>query len=197
MTSSFRDRLSQSFFARLKANEAGAWAELLKRFVPVIYQWCRAWHLQVADAQDLTQNVLLKLARRIRTLQYDPAKSFRAYLKTLARYAWCDLLSEREKPGAGGGSGSALRQIESEAARDDLASRLEDDYEQELLRKAMEIVQSRVQPRTWEAFRLTALEGLPGVETARRLGLSVAGVYKARSRVQQLLRDEVAAADSP
>jgi RNA polymerase sigma factor (sigma-70 family) len=197
MTSSFRDRLSQSFFARLKANEAGAWAELLKRCVPVIYQWCRAWHLQEADAQDLTQNVLLKLARRIRTLQYDPAKSFRAYLKTLARYAWCDLLSEREKPGAGGGNGSALRQIESEAARDDLARRLEDDYEQELLRKAMEIVQSRVQPQTWEAFRLTALEGLPGVETARRLGMSVAGVYKARSRVQQLLRDEVAAADSP
>jgi RNA polymerase sigma-70 factor (ECF subfamily) len=192
MTSSFGDRLNQSLFARLKANETAAWAELFKRCVPVIYHWCRAWHLQEADAQDLTQNVLLKLARRIRTFQYDPTKSFRAYLKTLARYAWCDLLSERDKPGAGGGGSVHLRQIESEAARDDLARRLEDGYEQELLRKAMETVQARVQPRTWEAFRLTALEGLSGEETARRLGMSVAGVFKARSRVQRRLREEVA-----
>jgi RNA polymerase sigma-70 factor (ECF subfamily) len=196
MTSSFRDRLNQTLFARLRANEPSAWAELLKRCVPVIYQWCRAWHLQEADAQDLTQNVLLKLARRIRTFEYNPAKSFRAYLKTLARYAWCDLLSERATPGSGGGGSVHLRQIESESAREDLARRLEDDFEQELLHKAMEIVQTRVQPRTWEAFRLTALEGRSGGETARRLGMSLAGVYKARSRVQQLLRDEVADADS-
>jgi len=107
MTSSFTDRTNPSLLGRAKANEPCAWAELVERYVPVIYQWCRAWHLQEADAQDLTQEVLLKLSRRMRTFQYDPAKSFRAYLKTLARYAWCDLLAEREKPGAGGAEAAA------------------------------------------------------------------------------------------
>jgi RNA polymerase sigma-70 factor (ECF subfamily) len=195
MTSSHTDRTNPSLLGRAKANEPCAWAELVQRYVPVIYQWCRAWHLQEADAQDLTQEVLLKLSRRMHTFQYDPAKSFRAYLKTLARYAWCDLLAEREKPGAGGGGSVDLQQIESEAARDDLARRLEEGYEQELLHEAMNTVQARVEPRTWEAFRLTALDGLSGAEAASRLGMSVAGVFKARSRVQQLLRGAVADAE--
>src|SRR5262245_33500297 len=97
--SSSGDPISLSLFTRLRANEASAWAELVQRYVPMIYQWCRDWHLQEADAQDLTQNVLLKLARRLRTFQYDPSKSFRAYLKTLARYAWCDLLTDSKAPG--------------------------------------------------------------------------------------------------
>lgn len=195
MTNSFADRTSATLLARVKANEASAWREFIQRYVPVIYQWCRAWHLQEADAQDVTQEVLLKLSRRMRAFRYDPAKSFRAYLKTLARYAWCDLLTEGQKPGAGGGSSTYLRQIETEAARIDLARRLEEDYEQKLLQEAMETVQMRVEPHTWEAFRLTALDGLSGAETASRLGMSVAGVFKARSRVQQLLRAAVAEAD--
>lgn len=69
---------------------------------------------------------------------------------------------------------------------------MEEGYEQELLRKAMDAVQARVEPRTWEAFQLTALDGLSGAEAARRLGMSIAGVFKARSRVQQLLRSAVA-----
>src|SRR5262249_33675244 len=141
------------------------------------------------------QEVLLKLSRRMRTFQYDPAKNFRAYLKTLARYAWCDLLTEREKPGAEGGGSIARQQIESEAARDDLARRFEENHDRELLQDAMGAVQSRVEPHTWEAFRLTALEGLSGAETASRLGMSIASVFKARSRVQRMLRDAVADAD--
>ncbi len=45
--------------------------------------------------------------------------------------------------------------------------------------------------RTWDAFRLTALEGLSGAEAAGRLGMKVAAVYVARSEVQKRLRDEV------
>jgi RNA polymerase sigma-70 factor (ECF subfamily) len=53
-------------------------------------------------------------------------------------------------------------------------------------------VRERVEPGTWEAFRLTALEGLPGAEVARRLGKQVANVYVLRSNVQKLLKAEVA-----
>jgi hypothetical protein len=111
MTSSFEDRTSSTLLARVHAGDPGAWADLVRRYTPLIYQWCRAWRLQEADAQDLTQEVLIKLTRRMRQFHYDPARSFRAYLKTLARYAWCDLLADGRRPGAGGGDRSRVQQM--------------------------------------------------------------------------------------
>jgi len=80
--------------------------------------------------------------------------------------------------------------LQSVEARDDLVQRLAADYDQELLQEAMVRVKERVEPHTWEAFRLTALEGLSGAEAAERLGLKVPTVFKAKSKVQQMLREE-------
>jgi RNA polymerase sigma-70 factor (ECF subfamily) len=69
---------------------------------------------------------------------------------------------------------------------------LEGAYEQDLLREAMARVQVRVERRTWEAFRLLAVENWSGADAARHLGMKVATVYVARSKVQRMLRDEIA-----
>ena len=44
---------------------------------------------------------------------------------------------------------------------------------------------------TWRAFERTWLEGLPAAEVARELGRGVDWVYMAKSRVLQLLHQEV------
>src|SRR5262249_1489126 len=109
----------------------------------------------------------------------------RAYLKTLTNYAVYDFLESRKRPGAAGDGGSmALEQLQTIAARDDLLEGLKDAFDQALLEEAMQRVRQRVEPHTWEAFRLTAIEGLSGAEAAQQLQLKVATVYKARSKVQ-------------
>ena len=187
-------RTSASLLVRLRqeATDQAAWSEFVRRYGEPIYRWCRQWHLQEADAQDVTQTVLLKLSAKLRTFSYDPARSFRAYLKTLARYAWCDFLEQRKQPGAGSGDSAVLQALQGVEAGDDLVHRLNDEFDQELLAEARDRVQQRVEPHTWEAFRLTALEALSGAEVATRLGLKVATVFKAKSKVQQMLREEVA-----
>jgi RNA polymerase sigma-70 factor (ECF subfamily) len=55
----------------------------------------------------------------------------------------------------------------------------------------MNRVRRRVEPQTWEAFRLTSMEGLSGGEAARRISMKEAMVYVARGRVLKLLREEV------
>jgi DNA-directed RNA polymerase specialized sigma24 family protein len=77
------------------------------------------------------------------------------------------------------------------AARDDLAAQLEGAYDQELLDQSLVRLRSRVQPQTWDAFRLTTYDGLSGAEAAARLGMPVTSVYKARSNIQKLLESEV------
>jgi RNA polymerase sigma-70 factor (ECF subfamily) len=177
---------------RAPAVDQEAWAELVRRYGPLVYHWCRHWNLQEADAQDVTQAVLAKLVVRLRAFEYDPGRSFRAYLKTVARYTWQDLLDDRHRAGAGGGDTAHLELLDGVEARDDLERRLGEEYDRELLDRASERVKGRVEPHTWEAFRLTAVEGLSGAEVGRRLGLAVFVVFKARSKVQKMLREEVA-----
>jgi RNA polymerase sigma-70 factor (ECF subfamily) len=171
--------------------------EFVRRYGPQVYRWCRRWQLQEADAEDVTQAVLVRLSARMRTFTHDPAGSFRGYLRTVARYAWCDFLETSKQPGAGGGGSDVAALLETVEAGDDLVRRLDEQFDQELLAEAQARVQERVEPHTWEAFRLTALDGLSGAAAATRLGLKVATVYKAKSKVQQMLHEEVTRLDQP
>jgi RNA polymerase sigma factor (sigma-70 family) len=170
--------------------DQAAWTEFVERYGLRIYGWCRRWGLQEADAQDVTQTVLLKLVRSMQTFVYDPSRKFRAWLKTVTQRAWQDWVSNRQ-PAPAGGEGSADDLLQSIEARDDLTARLEAAWEQELLDRALQRVRQRVQPQTWDAFRLTAFDGLSGAQVALRLGMPVISVYKAKSNVQKLLEGEV------
>src|SRR5262245_34103920 len=185
---------SPTLLGRLKQadTDQAAWSEFVRRYGRLVYGWCRHWRLEEADAEEVTQAVLVKLAEKMRAFVYDPSKSFRAYLKTLARYAWCDFLEARRCPGAGSGDTVVLRALEAVEAGDDLVHRLNEQFEQELLAEAQDRGRRRVEPHTWEAFHLSAVGGLSGAEVAGRLGMKVATVFKARSKVQKMLQDEVA-----
>jgi RNA polymerase sigma-70 factor (ECF subfamily) len=199
MANDFLAETSTTLLGRLRHDptDQAAWAEFVRRYGPLVYRWCRRWRLQEADAQDVTQAVLTRLADKMRTFVYDPDKSFRAYLKTLARYAWYDFLEASKQPGAGAGGSDVLKLLETVEAGDDLMHELNEQFDQELLAEAQARVRQRVEPHTWEAFQLTAVEGLPGAEAASRLGMKVATIFKAKSKVQQMLQEEVARLDQP
>jgi RNA polymerase sigma-70 factor (ECF subfamily) len=167
-----------------------AWEEFVARYGRQIVSWCRQWGLQEADAQDISQTVLLKLLRAAQTFRYDPQQKFRAWLKTIAHHAWQDLVRSRRQA-ARFGAGAQEDSLQQIAARDDFAQRIEAAFEQELLDEAILRVQPRVQKQTWEAFRLTTYEGLSGAEAAGRLGMAITNVYKAKSNIRKLLEVEV------
>lgn len=187
------DSTDVELLRRLQARptDEAAWQELVRTYSPKIYAWCRRWKLQDADARDVTQVVLARIAQRMNGFQYDPRRSFRAYLKSLAYYAGIDLFQDRKKVGSTGAEGLDYGLLASVEAREDLARHLDEAHEQHVLTIAMHRVRARVEPRSWQAFELLAIEGLTGVEVAERLGLSVPAAFKARSRVQRMIRDEI------
>ena len=168
-----------------------AWAEFVQRYGPKIHAWTRQWRLQESDAEDVTQNVLLKLATKLRTFTYDPALSFRAWLRTLTQNALSDFLSERRQPAQGGGDSGMLDILETVEARADLESQLSAAFDRELLEEAMARVQARVVPHRWLAFQLTAVEGRSGAEVAARLNMKVASVYTAKNQVNKMVQEVV------
>jgi RNA polymerase sigma factor (sigma-70 family) len=182
-----------SLLLRLRQDptDQAAWAAFVDQYGGKVLAWCRAWNLQEADAQDVTQAVLLRLATTMRDFEYDPQRSFRAWLKTVARHAWAAFVDSRRRPGLGSGDTQVLEQLLSVAARDDLLKRVEENFDRELLEEAVRRVRLRVEPRTWEAFQLTTGGGLSGAEASARVGMRVSQVYVAKRRVQQMLQDEV------
>jgi RNA polymerase sigma-70 factor (ECF subfamily) len=180
---------------RRSPDDAAAWDRFVERYGPKIYAWCRQWRLQEADAEDVTQNVLLRLACRLRTFAYDPSRSFRGWLRTVTAHACSDFFTDWARPDRASGDSRELDVLKSAPARADLLARLEEQFDRELMDEALARVRLRVEPRTWEAFRLASAEGLSGADTAARLGMRLTAVFKAKSRILQLVRAEVARLD--
>jgi RNA polymerase sigma factor (sigma-70 family) len=114
--------------------------------------------------------------------------SFRSWLWKVTRNAILDWKKERySRP-----ERSSLDDVfESAEARNDLFERLRSAFDIELLEEAYQRVQVQVEPKTWEAFRLSAIEQVPGPEVAARLKMSIGNVYMARCNVQKRLRREI------
>jgi len=183
---------SLTLLERLQKNpdDPQAWSLFVKRYQPRIHRWCLAWGLQDSDADDVAQDVLVKLFAALRKFQYDPSRSFRGWLKTVTQHVWSDFVAARRRePGQ---ASSRIDTIaDSAEAQSDLARQLEDAFDRELLEVATHRIKARTKPANWEAFHLTAIEGLSGAKAAHKLGIPVGRVFVAKHRVQKMLQDEV------
>jgi RNA polymerase sigma-70 factor (ECF subfamily) len=166
-----------------------AWDEFVRRYHPMIHAWCVKWGLQTSDADDVAQDVLLKLLAVMQRFRYDPSRSFSGWLKIVTQNTWNDFCNDRRRqPGQ---IDPDIPIAELSAARVDLERELEDLFDRDLFETALRRVAKRVKPVTWEAFRLSAVDGLPGQEVGRRLHVPVAHVFVAKNRVQKLLQEEI------
>ena len=197
MTNSPGVRTSATLLARLRHTPPNqeAWAEFVDRYGPVIYRWCRHWQLQDADARDTSQAVLVTLCVKMRSFRYDASRSFRGWLRTLTLHTMSDLAASRKPAVQGFGSSEDsdhdANWLERLEAREDLIERIDSQFDLELFEEAAARVRLRVEPHTWEAFRLTAIELMSGTAVAGLLGMKVATVFKAKSKVQYMLREEI------
>lgn len=173
-----------------------SWTEFVRLYSPAIRTWIVHWGLQEADAQDVVQNVMLRLTAKLPQFQYDPSRSFRGWLKTLTHHAWHDFVTEAGYRNRGSGDTAVMEQLQSVAAREDLAARVEATFDKELLEIALVRTRSRVAETTWEAFRLAALEQQEPQHVADKLGVRVSQVYLAKHRVQKLVQEEIRAIES-
>lgn len=182
-----------TLLGRLRHNpgDPDAWDEFVRHYQSRLFAWCRRWGAQPADAEDVTQVVLLKLSQKMADFKYDPSRSFRAWLKTITHHAWYDFEKDRNRPGQGSGDTLFVQLLENVQAREDLAKQIDEECTRQLLEEAMLRVRLRVSPNTWDAFRLTALEGLSGAEASQRLNVPTSQIFVYKFRVQKLLEQEM------
>ncbi|MBM3995369.1 MAG: sigma-70 family RNA polymerase sigma factor [Planctomycetes bacterium] len=181
-------RTSATLLRRLRdPADRDAWAAFAENYGKRIYSWCLRWNLQEADAEDVTQGLLVQIPTKMRSFAYDPkVGSFRGWLKTVVRHALTDFVRALGRRGKT--SYAALESVEAET---DLMKELDERFEREVLEEAMARVELRVNKVTWDAFRLTAIEQISGKDAAAQLNIPVAHVYVYKQRVQDMLKEEI------
>ena len=188
---------STTLLTRLRDDsDSEAWNDFVIRYSPRVFEWCRRNSLQDSDAADVTQQVLLKLVTTMRTFEYDQHRgSFRGWLKTITTNTVRDLARQwqRRNVKAVGDTFTAdqLNSISAPDALNELSEQIEAQYREELISEASARVKGRVQSATWEAWRSTAVDQTKASDVAILVGMTVAEVYVAKSRVNKMLREEV------
>ena len=175
---------------RNQPQDPDGWQEFVNCYGPLVSSWCRRWGLQPTDADDVTQEVMISLAKQMAEFEYDPTGRFRSWLKTIARRGWCDFLARRSKNRELQATEIA-NLVHSEDASADLFRRLDAELEKQLYEAAAANIRLRVNPKTWQAFDMTARQGKKGKDVADSLGMAVATVYVARSKVTKLIQQEI------
>jgi RNA polymerase sigma-70 factor (ECF subfamily) len=184
-------RTRPSLLLRIRDHgDAEAWRMFVDVYAPLIYGYCRHRRLQEADAADVAQEVLTRVARSMQNFEYSPDRGrFRDWLGTIARNEIVRFQTRARRPGQGTGGehDGGLDSIES-AEQDSAWSA---QFHAHLLETALDRVRPHFDPATWRAFECVWLDDEPAPQVARQLGMPVEKVYVAKSRVLKRLREEV------
>jgi RNA polymerase sigma-70 factor (ECF subfamily) len=177
-----------------------AWGAFQAHYRDVILGWCRRRDLPQDSAEDLTQEILLKLFQELPT--YDPAKGhFRSWLKAVVNNAlsnyWRHRRRHPEHFGVGGtGFLEQMARLESPETADELSGVIE-EHGKTIAAEVLRRVQARVEEKTWQAFYRTLVEERPAADVAAELGLTVGAVYKYKCRVKEMVKEEYTYARPP
>jgi RNA polymerase sigma-70 factor (ECF subfamily) len=177
---------SASLLERIRQREdAASWARFVELYTPVIYGWARRSGLQESDATDVVQEVFAILLQKMSEFHYDPARSFRAWLKTIAINLVRARRRRNKEQQFPDGDGQDLAEAHEQPEWDAESRR-------ELVRRALHIMQADFHPTTWQVCWQLVAEERPATQVAAQFGLSVGTVYAARFRVLTRLRQELA-----
>ncbi len=167
-----------------------AWSEFVLIYRPVIYRMARRRGMQDADAQDLSQDVLVRISKAIERWKPQEGVRFRHWLRKVASNAIVTAVTSSKSVELV--DGTAADQILAETPEFSAAkSELYSECFRERYLRAAAIVKVDVSPVTWAAFEQTVIQGLSCEEAAASLGKSIGTIYAARSRILKRLQTEV------
>ena len=170
--------------------DAAAWVEFDRRYGPLVLAYCRASGWQQADAEDVRQLVMTKLAGRLRTFEYEPeAGGFRRYLRTVIRGEMARHATRRD------GYAADMRVERSEFDAIPEAGGEDSVWDREWMRHhfriAWDAVRDRCDENSLEVFR-QLLAGAHPNRIAGSMGMSETAVRKVKQRMCERLKAAIA-----
>ena len=178
-----------TLFLRLNANadvRELAWNEFHARYAPIIGAFARRMGARSQDIADIVQDVVLGFFAVSPQFTYDSSRGrFRGYLKV------CTWRVVRRKIRQTRNVNVSIDSIDHDELGVEAA--WTDVWERERLQRAVRAVRERYstrpdKARTFQAFELSTVLDLPLDQVARKLGMTVASVHQARTRINKAVK---------
>jgi RNA polymerase sigma-70 factor (ECF subfamily) len=177
---------SQNLLERLREKESNAWAQFVRLYTPLLMAWTRRQAFQEADAQDVAQEVLVKLVRELPAYKRGPGQSFRGWLRRVTLNQGRDFRRRKANRALPGAEGLSL------VSDDPADTGSEETADRRLLvRRGLELIRADFNDTTWAAFTRLMMDGRPAAAVAAEFNISANAVYLARHRVLTRLRQEL------
>jgi RNA polymerase sigma-70 factor (ECF subfamily) len=167
--------------------DAGAWAEFVRVYQPVLRAFVRRHGVTVDEVPDVVQDIFVRLIPTLARFQFDPARGqFRTWLWRVTSNAVANWSRKRTSQVR---TETTWRERRSEhACGDDGSAEHDHSHRQQLLNKVLGEVRKTTLPATWACFEGRVLLDRPAVELAVELGVSQNSVYVNASRVLAQVR---------
>ena len=183
-----------SLILRLRhADDAAAWREFVEIYQPLVFRLARSRGLQEADALDMTQEVMARVAKAVNRWDPDPNRgSFRGWISRITRNLVIEFLRSKKRQPLTGGDSSIDQLIQTTPGPSPETKLFDLEHQRQVFAWAAERVRGSFQPKSWLAFWMTAIENRSVDEAADELGMTKGSIYIARSRVMAKLKDKIA-----
>jgi RNA polymerase sigma-70 factor (ECF subfamily) len=184
------DQSPESLLDRLRRDGSQQdWTRFVDLYGPLLQFWARRL-LPADDAADLIQDVLLLVLQKFPSFRGEEDRSFLAWLRKAMLNRWRDL-GRRAAAQPETRDRAVLEAVAGADGLDEVEAR---DARNLLVNRALKIMQSDFEPKTWRMCWDSVAAGLPAEEVAIRHEVSIEVVYAASYRVIQRLRSELACA---
>jgi RNA polymerase sigma-70 factor (ECF subfamily) len=195
------DMTRRTLLSRLRdLDDTAGWQQFFEVYWRLIYAFALRAGCSREDAEDIVQETVAAVARRMPEFQYDRSKgTFRTWLRRIVEARVNDHLRKRYRriqtqPLEGDGAEEVPEFGGAEPAA--LESVWEEEWQRVRLARALERVKAAVSQRQFQIFDLYALQGQPLRRVAECFQVNAAQVYLAKHRVGRLLRAELQALES-
>jgi RNA polymerase sigma-70 factor (ECF subfamily) len=172
--------------------QSADWDRLVALYGPLLRTWLTRYPIQGADADDLVQEVLVVLVKKVPQFRHGGKEgSFRAWLRSiLAHQVRYFYRRQQQLPHPAGAHEEDSPLFQLEDGGSELSRRWDAEHDRHVMARLLEIIKPEFTATTWQAFERSALQGRPAAEVGAELGLSANAVWVARCRVMRRLREE-------
>jgi RNA polymerase sigma factor (sigma-70 family) len=189
----------QSLLSRLRRHgDQESWSDFFNTYWRFIYYAGLRSGLTKEESEDVVQETILSVTKNISSFNYDPAKgSFKAWLMKTTRWRIDDQFRKRLPPQVV--RFEDLKEVSGFDAMEHLDGTCtgsfetiwNDEWDNNLLEVALENVKSKVDPKHFQVFDLSAIQKLPIPRVAKLLKFNRARIYLIRHRIYRLLAKEL------